>query len=58
MRSLPRSRLQIQKATLPETVIAAMGVRIPYGYEPVGMLDIETLADLHAELALRMLGGR
>lgn len=37
--------------------IAAMGVRLPYWYEPGGPLDVETLADHHAELALRMLGG-
>jgi hypothetical protein len=33
-----------------------MGVRLPYWYEPGGALDIDTLADAHAELALRMLG--
>ncbi|WP_257446725.1 TetR/AcrR family transcriptional regulator [Archangium lipolyticum] len=38
--------------------ISAMGVRLPYWYEPAGTLDIETLADIHTELALRMLGGR
>ncbi|MDY7229351.1 TetR/AcrR family transcriptional regulator [Hyalangium rubrum] len=38
--------------------IAAMGLRIPYWFEPSDALDINALADLHAELALRMLGGR
>ncbi|WP_426755927.1 TetR/AcrR family transcriptional regulator [Myxococcus sp. Y35] len=36
--------------------IAAMGVRIPYWFEPGGPITVEALADLHAELALRMLG--
>ncbi|MCY1080863.1 TetR/AcrR family transcriptional regulator [Archangium lansingense] len=38
--------------------ISAMGVRIPYWYEPAGALTADSLAELHAELALRMLGGR
>ncbi|QRN97772.1 TetR family transcriptional regulator [Archangium violaceum] len=38
--------------------ISAMGVRIPYWYEPGGALDIDSLANIHAELALRMLGAR
>ncbi|NVJ21673.1 MULTISPECIES: TetR/AcrR family transcriptional regulator [Myxococcus] len=36
--------------------ISAMGVRLPYWYDPASALDVETLADVHAELALRMLG--
>ncbi|NTX10695.1 TetR/AcrR family transcriptional regulator [Myxococcus sp. CA051A] len=36
--------------------ISAMGVRLPYWYEQGGALDVETLSELHAELALRMLG--
>ncbi|MBU8894165.1 TetR/AcrR family transcriptional regulator [Corallococcus sp. H22C18031201] len=36
--------------------IATMGLRLPYWYEPTEGLDAETLADVHAELALRMLG--
>jgi len=38
--------------------ISAMGLRLPYWYEPSGALDLDTLADIHAELALRMLGAR
>ncbi len=38
--------------------IATMGLRIPYWYEPSEALPIDRLADLHAELALRMLGVR
>jgi hypothetical protein len=36
--------------------ISAMGLRIPYWYEPGSSLDVATLAEMHAELALRMLG--
>ncbi len=36
--------------------IGAMGLRIPYWYEPSPELGVERLADLQAELALRMLG--
>jgi AcrR family transcriptional regulator len=35
--------------------IGAMGLRIPYWYEPGGELSSEALADTYAELALRML---
>ncbi|PTL83697.1 TetR/AcrR family transcriptional regulator [Vitiosangium sp. GDMCC 1.1324] len=38
--------------------ISAMGVRIPYWYEPADTLDAESLAEIHTELALRMLEGR
>jgi AcrR family transcriptional regulator len=47
-------------AAHPMTVaaaIGAMGLRIPYWYRPGPELDPERLADLHADLALRMLGG-
>lgn len=46
-------------ATHPMTVaaaIGAIGLRIPYWYEPSAELDIERLADMQADLALRMLG--
>jgi AcrR family transcriptional regulator len=36
--------------------IGAMGLRIPYWFEAVGALSVDALADVHAELALRMLG--
>ncbi|MFY2560549.1 TetR/AcrR family transcriptional regulator [Corallococcus terminator] len=36
--------------------ISAMGVRLPYWYDSGSALDVETLSDVHAELALRMLG--
>ncbi len=36
--------------------ISTMGVRLPCWYEQGGALDVEPLEELHAELALRMLG--
>ncbi|XXF78686.1 TetR/AcrR family transcriptional regulator [Myxococcaceae bacterium GXIMD 01537] len=38
--------------------ISTMGLRLPYWYEPSDALDVDALADVHAELALRMLMGR
>ncbi|GHH02490.1 TetR/AcrR family transcriptional regulator [Comamonas sp. JC664] len=43
----------------PEITAAAivgMGSRIPHWFEPGGPIAVETLADTHAQLALRMLG--
>jgi AcrR family transcriptional regulator len=36
--------------------IAAMGLRVPYWYSPETGLGVEALAEVHVELALRMLG--
>ncbi len=36
--------------------ISAMGLRVPYWFEPGDAFTPEALADVHAELALRMLG--
>lgn len=36
--------------------LGAIGLRIPYWYEPGGGLAVAALADMHAELALRMVG--
>ncbi len=36
--------------------IGAMGIRIPYWYSPASGLSAAELAELHVELALRMLG--
>jgi tetracycline repressor-like protein len=38
--------------------IGAMGIRIPYWYSPASGLTAAELAELHVELALRMLGPR
>jgi AcrR family transcriptional regulator len=57
-RGVAMGRFSPPHAVATAAAISAMGVRIPYWYEPAGTLDIDTLADIHAELALRMLGGR
>jgi AcrR family transcriptional regulator len=36
--------------------IAAIGLRIPYWYDPSSGLNIDALASVHVELSLRMLG--
>lgn len=36
--------------------ISAMGLRIPYWYRPQVGPELDTLAEIHAELALRMVG--
>ncbi|MRG91018.1 TetR/AcrR family transcriptional regulator [Polyangium spumosum] len=37
--------------------LSAMGVRIPYWYEPSEQLPVDALADVHVELSLRLLRG-
>lgn len=56
-RGVAMGRFSPPHAVATAAAISAMGVRIPYWYEPAGALDVDTLADIHAELALRMLGG-
>nr|APZ78829.1 TetR family transcriptional regulator [Stigmatella aurantiaca Sg a15] len=46
----------VPHAVVTAAAIATMGVRLPYWYEPSSALDADTLAELHVELALRMLG--
>jgi hypothetical protein len=43
-------------AAATAAAIGAMGLRIPYWYEPGGALDVDTLTDVYVELSLRMLG--
>lgn len=38
--------------------IGAMGLRVPYWYTPQLGIDVEELAEIHVELALRLLGAR
>lgn len=57
-RGVAMGRFAPPHAVATAAAISAMGVRLPYWYEPDGTLDVDTLADVHAELALRMLGGR
>ncbi|MBZ4419298.1 TetR/AcrR family transcriptional regulator [Myxococcus sp. RHSTA-1-4] len=55
-RGVAKGRFAPPHPLVTARAIAAMGVRLPYWYEPGGALDLDTLADAHAELALRMLG--
>lgn len=55
-RGVAKGRFAPPHPLVAARAIAAMGVRLPYWYEPGGALDVDTLADAHAELALRMLG--
>ncbi|WP_163995565.1 TetR/AcrR family transcriptional regulator [Pyxidicoccus caerfyrddinensis] len=55
-RGVSKGRFAPPHSLVTARAIAAMGVRLPYWYEPGGALDVDTLADAHAELALRMLG--
>lgn len=55
-RGKARGVFSVKSTAVTAAAIATMGVRLPYWYEPSAALDVETVADLHAELALRMLG--
>ncbi|NRD61021.1 TetR/AcrR family transcriptional regulator [Corallococcus exiguus] len=60
MAVIERGRAQgvfsVPNAGVVAAAISAMGLRLPYWFEPSPALDVDALADLHAELALRMLG--
>lgn len=55
-RGVARGRFSAPHAMTVAAAIGAMGLRIPFWYEPTPELDIERLADVQADLALRMLG--
>ncbi|MFE8598255.1 TetR/AcrR family transcriptional regulator [Archangium violaceum] len=55
-RGVAMGRFSPPEPLVTAAAISAMGVRIPYWYEPGGALTPGALADAHAELALRMLG--
>lgn len=55
-RGVAAGRFSPPHATATAAAIGAMGLRIPHWYEAFGALSIDALADVHAELALRMLG--
>lgn len=57
-RGVAMGRFSPPHAMATAAAISAMGVRLPYWFEPTGALDVDSLAEVHAELALRMLGGR
>ena len=55
-RGVAMGRFSASHPMTAAAAIGAIGLRIPYWYEPAPDLDIERLADLQADLALRMLG--
>lgn len=55
-RGVAAGRFSCPNLLVTAAAIAAMGLRIPYWYAPGGGLDVAALAELHAELALRMVG--
>lgn len=55
-RGVKRGRFSCRNLTVTAAAISAMGLRTPYWYQPSRELSPDTLADLCAELALRMLG--
>jgi AcrR family transcriptional regulator len=56
LRGLALGRFSCQSPRVTAAAIGAMGLRIPYWYQPGGELTIDELASIHAELTLRMLG--
>jgi len=55
-RGVALGRFCCQNSHVTAAAISAMGLRIPYWYQPGGELTIDALENLHAELSLRMLG--
>ena len=55
-RGVALGRFSLPDAAATTAALAAIGVRIPYWYEPSEALPVEALADVHVELSLRMLG--
>lgn len=55
-RGVSRKRFSCRDARITAAAISAMGLRIPYWYRSEDGPELDTLAELHAELALRMLG--
>lgn len=55
-RGVTEGRFTCRNLLITAAAIGAMGLRIPYWYEPQSGPDLATLAETHAELALRMLG--
>lgn len=53
-RGIETGRFQCRSALVTAAAIGAMGLRIPYFYEPWSGLEVAALAELQAELALRM----
>ena len=55
-RGVALGRFTCQNSRVTAAAISAMGLRIPYWYQPEGELTVDVLANLHADLTLRMLG--
>lgn len=55
-RGILLKRFSCRDARITAAAISAMGLRIPYWYRSEDGPELDTLAELHAELALRMLG--
>jgi AcrR family transcriptional regulator len=55
-RGASMGRFSFLRIEVVAAAIGAMGMRIPYWYLPNGSMDVEELASLQAELALRMVG--
>jgi AcrR family transcriptional regulator len=53
-RGVDAGRFRCHNALVTAAAIGAMGLRVPYWYEPQTGLEIAALAELQAELALRM----
>ena len=54
-RGVTAGRFSCRNLLVTAAAIGAIGLRIPYWYEPGG-LEVATLAEMHVELALRMVG--
>ncbi|MDF2692673.1 MAG: amtR [Labilithrix sp.] len=55
-RGIAAKEFSVGHLKVTAAAIVAMSNRIPYWYEPQADLDLETLAELQVDLALRMLG--
>jgi AcrR family transcriptional regulator len=56
-RGVAAGRFSLPDKAATASALSAIGVRIPYWYEPSEELSIDALADVHVELSLRMLLG-
>ncbi|MDI1478835.1 TetR/AcrR family transcriptional regulator [Polyangium sp. y55x31] len=54
-RGVAMGRFSLPDKAATAAALSAIGVRIPYWYEPSGALSLDALADVHVELSLRML---
>ncbi|MDI1452034.1 TetR family transcriptional regulator [Polyangium sp. 6x1] len=54
-RGVVMGRFSMPDKAATAAALSAIGVRIPYWYEPSEALSLDALADVHVELSLRML---